>query len=112
MTRVFRFKLYKYSFFNVLLFMILYSFSAWIINLFAGTNFSYISHPEPENVIMASLGTGYLYSVKLVLLGIIILMIDELILKFVLRIKVHPYHIFLFRFFSDNQKPEELKSYN
>jgi hypothetical integral membrane protein (TIGR02206 family) len=104
MTRVFRFKLYKYSFFNVLVFLLLYSFSAWIINLFAGTNFAFISHPEQENVILASLGSGFLYSVKLILIGVSVLLVDELIIKFVFRIKIHPYNIILFRFFSDNRK--------
>ncbi len=100
MTRVFRFKVYKYSFFNVLIFLILYSTSAWIINFFAGTNFSFITHPESENVILSSLGTGFLYSVKLFFLGVSILIVDEMIIKFIFRIKVYPYHVFLFRFFS------------
>jgi hypothetical integral membrane protein (TIGR02206 family) len=104
MTRVFRFKLYKYSFLNILIFLLLYSFSAWIINLFAGTNFAFISHPEHENVILASLGTGYIYSVKIFFIGVLVLFIDELIIKFVFRIQVHRYNVFLFRFFSGNHK--------
>lgn len=104
MTRVFRFKLYRYSFFNVLIFLLLYSFSAWIINLFAGTNFAYISHPEQENVILSALGNGILYSAKLFLIAVIFLILDELIIKFIFRIKIHPYNIFLFRFFRENLK--------
>lgn len=104
MTREFKFKLYRYSFFNVLIFLLLYSFSAWIINLFAGTNFAFISHPEQENVILSALGSGFFYSMKLFCIAIVVLILDELIIKFVLQIKVHPYNIFLFRFFIGNQK--------
>ena len=98
MTRIFRFSLYRYSLFNTLVFMLFYTFSAWIINYFTGTNFSFITHPEPENVILSALGTGYAYSVKLFLVGIMVLVIIELIIKYVFRIKVYPYNIPIFRF--------------
>ena len=104
MTRIFRFKLYRYSFFNVLVFLLLYSFSSWFINLFAGTNFAFISHPERENVILSALGSGILYSVKLFFIAAIVLICVELIIKFIFRIKIYPYNVFLFRFFSENHK--------
>lgn len=104
MTREFKFKLYKYSILNVLIFLLLYASSAWIINLLAGTNFAFISSPEKENVIMSALGSGFMYSMKIFLIAVLVLIIDEVIIKYVFRISVHPYNVFLFRFFSKNHK--------
>lgn len=104
MTRTFRFRLYKYSFVNTLTFMLLYSSTSWIINSITGTNFSFITRPEQENFILSSLGNGFTYSLKLFLIGVMVLITVELMIRYIFRIKFYPYHIFLFRFFSNRNK--------